>query len=128
MSNSKLCDSNCNECPLINHGNSKMISTILNAINFKYDCGEELINLVNHFCPNMTVCPECHIDDFYHKSSEAGYCTPVACAFEYSDMERNSTETPSLLDELTNITKEIASLTKRFETVKQILNERALSD
>ena len=128
MSKSNLCDKNCNECPLISHGNSKMISAILNTINFTYDGGDELAQLVNSFCPNLTVCPECHIDDFYHSDPESGYCTPISHAMAYRVKELEKKGSTTLLDELTSITKEIASLTKRFEVVKQILNERALGD
>lgn len=60
----KLCDKNCNECPLINHGNSRMLTKILNEAYDKF--GDEFYHIVQKNCPNFTVCYDCRIDDFCH--------------------------------------------------------------
>jgi len=60
----KLCDKNCNECPIITHPNSRMLTHILNLAHDKF--GEEFHELVNNICPNFTVCYDCRIDDFVH--------------------------------------------------------------
>jgi len=60
----KLCDKNCNECPIILHPNSRMISKILNRL---YDIyGNGVYSVVQDLCPNLTVCYDCGIDDFCH--------------------------------------------------------------
>jgi hypothetical protein len=57
-----LCDEKCNECQIINSDNYKQLYTLLQSLNDKYNICSE----VNSYCPNMTCCPECHIDDFCH--------------------------------------------------------------
>lgn len=60
----KLCDKNCNECPIILHPNSRMLTKIFNEL---YDkLGSDVYNIVESNCPNLTCCYDCHIDDFCH--------------------------------------------------------------
>ena len=60
----EYCDKNCNECPLIRHPNSRLLTKILNDA---FDVfGDEFYEIVRSYCPNMTVCYECRIDDFVH--------------------------------------------------------------
>lgn len=60
----KFCDNNCNECPIVSHSNSKMITVILNTLNNIY--GDGVYGEVQKLCPNLTCCYDCHIDDFCH--------------------------------------------------------------
>jgi len=61
----RLCDENCNECPLIfEHPSNRMLTFTLNKLDEKF--GDEFYNLVNKYCPNLTVCNECRVDDFVH--------------------------------------------------------------
>ena len=61
----RLCDGNCNECPLVGgHQNTLQLSLILGRANKKF--GDEFYALVQSLCPNLTVCAECHVDDFVH--------------------------------------------------------------
>jgi hypothetical protein len=60
----RLCDENCNECPIINHPNSKILTKIFNEL---YNLSPNYVyNIVESICPNLTVCYNCHIDDFCH--------------------------------------------------------------
>lgn len=59
-----LCDKKCNECPLMRKENSRMVTRILNELRNKF--GDEVTAIVNGFCPNLTCCFDCHIDDFCH--------------------------------------------------------------
>lgn len=35
-----------------------------------YDLGcEEVLKIINEHCPNLSVCPLCHVDDFVHSTS-----------------------------------------------------------
>jgi len=63
----RLCDENCNECPIIFHPNSKMLSYVMNTLFKRF--GEEVCNILNNTCPNFTCCYDCHIDDFVHRES-----------------------------------------------------------
>ena len=63
-SGKRLCDENCNECPLIAHKNSRMITHVLNVLFKKF--GEDVYELVQGHCPNLTVCYDCRVDDFVH--------------------------------------------------------------
>lgn len=58
-----LCDSNCNECPIVNHPNNRMITRILNVL---YNKNPDIYADVKYRCPNLTGCFNCHIDDFVH--------------------------------------------------------------
>ena len=60
----KLCDENCNECPIINHPNSRMLTKVLNEIVDKF--GKKAYIIIQNNCPNLTVCYDCRIDDFCH--------------------------------------------------------------
>ncbi len=64
-----LCDENCNECPIIRHPNSRMVTRILNVLN-DADSSGKVYEAVQDRCPNLTVCYDCRIDDFCH----SGYC------------------------------------------------------
>ena len=60
----KLCDNDCNNCPIIGHPNSRMITKILNELYDKF--GDGVYEVVEEACPNLTVCYNCRIDDFCH--------------------------------------------------------------
>ena len=60
----RLCDEDCNHCPIIQHHNSKMLTFILNKLHSKF--GDEAYKIIQDNCPNMTVCYDCRIDDFCH--------------------------------------------------------------
>ena len=57
----RRCDGKCNDC----HQNRKSIASyqILQLI---CERDETIMKEVNTICPNMSVCPECHVDDFVH--------------------------------------------------------------
>ncbi len=59
-----FCDEDCNHCPVIGHPNYKVVTVILNALYGMY--GASVYKVVQHYCPNMTCCADCHIDDFCH--------------------------------------------------------------
>jgi hypothetical protein len=54
----------CNDCPLVNHPNSRMLTRIFNELYEKY--GQGVWEIVESNCPNLTCCYDCHIDDFCH--------------------------------------------------------------
>ena len=60
----RLCDENCNKCPLVNHPNSRMITKILNEAFDKF--GNDFYEIVEKNCTNLTCCYDCKIDDFCH--------------------------------------------------------------
>lgn len=60
----KLCDNNCNNCPIILHPNNRLVTKILNELYDKF--GAEVYMAVETKCPNLTVCYDCRIDDFCH--------------------------------------------------------------
>ena len=60
----ELCDAGCDECPIIHHPNSCMVTRILNVLYKKF--GEEVYSVVQEHCPNLTCCYDCRIDDFCH--------------------------------------------------------------
>jgi hypothetical protein len=60
----RLCDENCNECPIILHKNSRLLTKIMNEAYDKF--GNDFYQIVQRNCPNMTVCYDCRIDDFCH--------------------------------------------------------------
>jgi hypothetical protein len=64
VSDPALCDCNCNECPIVGHPNSRILTAILNKAHEEY--GDEFYKIVQDLCPNLTVCYECRIDDFVH--------------------------------------------------------------
>ena len=58
------CDGKCNDCPIIQHPNYKLLTKIFNVAYDKF--GDEFYDIVQSNCPNMTVCYNCRIDDFTH--------------------------------------------------------------
>lgn len=58
------CDHNCNECPIIGHPNSRLLTLILDEAYSKF--GIEFAAIVQKRCPNLTCCHECRIDNFVH--------------------------------------------------------------
>ena len=60
----KLCDRNCNECPILFHPNSRMLTAVLNELFKKF--GDGVYEIVQNFDPNFTVCYDCRTDDFGH--------------------------------------------------------------
>jgi hypothetical protein len=60
----KLCDRDCNHCPIVNHPNSRMVTRILNELVDKF--GDDAYHIVQNLCPNLTVCYDCRVDDFCH--------------------------------------------------------------
>ena len=62
------CDKNCNECPIINHPNTRIVRVILDDILWTVDLDamNEVLRIVNSHCSNLTVCPSCLVDDFCH--------------------------------------------------------------
>lgn len=59
-----LCDGDCNNCPIIIHDNSRLLTKILNEAYGKF--GNDFYHIVQKHCPNMTICADCRIDDFCH--------------------------------------------------------------
>jgi len=64
MSKVKLCDRNCNQCPVILHPSSRMLTSVLNELANRF--GDDAYAIVQGKCPNFTVCYDCGIDDFTH--------------------------------------------------------------
>ena len=61
----RLCDENCNECPLLfENPSNRQLTLILNKLNDRF--GNALYRIVEDGCPNLTVCVECRVDDFVH--------------------------------------------------------------
>ena len=60
----RICDENCNGCPIIGHPNSRMVSLVLNMLHDRF--GKGVHEIVQSQCPNLTVCFDCRIDDFCH--------------------------------------------------------------
>ena len=60
----RLCDEDCNHCPVINHKNSRQLTLVFNKLYEKF--GDEAYAIVQEACPNMTCCYDCRIDDFCH--------------------------------------------------------------
>ena len=60
----RFCDSDCNNCLLLTSKNSRQLTMILNLIYGKF--GKEAYLIIQNNCPNLTVCSDCHIDDFCH--------------------------------------------------------------
>lgn len=60
----EFCDENCNECPIINHPNSRLLTRMFNEAYKIF--GDDFYTIVDKHCPNMTCCFDCHLDDFNH--------------------------------------------------------------
>lgn len=60
----KLCDENCNQCPIIIHPNNRLLTKTFNELFEMF--GNEAYKIIQKNCPNMTVCYDCRIDDFCH--------------------------------------------------------------
>lgn len=60
----RFCDEDCNNCQLLISNNSRQLTYILNQIFKKF--GDEAYKIIQDNCPNLTVCKDCHIDDFCH--------------------------------------------------------------
>ena len=60
----KLCDEDCNHCPMVMHPNSRMLTYILNKAHDEF--GDKFYKIVQDACPNFTICYDCRIDDFVH--------------------------------------------------------------
>lgn len=60
----RLCNEDCNSCPIINHKNNRLVTKILNELLNKF--GNEVYLIVQKNCPNLTSCYDCRIDDFCH--------------------------------------------------------------
>lgn len=60
-----LCDQDCNNCEAIEN---KQVAVLLNALALVF--GEKVWWMANSVCPNLTCCPNCHIDDFCHWSDD----------------------------------------------------------
>lgn len=61
----RFCDRKCNECPVVNHSNSRQLTYVMNKLYDKF--GDGVYEIVQEACPNFTVCFDCRIDDFYHR-------------------------------------------------------------
>lgn len=57
----EFCNGDCNNCEI--HRN-RQFSLLINILHQKF--GEEVYNITQMVCPNMTCCADCHIDDFCH--------------------------------------------------------------
>jgi len=58
------CNDDCNNCPIILHNNTRMLTRVMNKLYDKF--GDEVREIINQNCPNMAVCADCLIDDFIH--------------------------------------------------------------
>lgn len=65
----RLCDEDCNHCPLLHTPNTRHLAAILNAAYAIF--GDTFYAIVEAMCPNLTVCPDCRIDDFCHIEGES---------------------------------------------------------
>ena len=64
MDRTKLCDEDCNNCKLVLTENSRMLTRIFNELFDKL--GNDVYVIVQSYCPNLTCCYDCNIDDFCH--------------------------------------------------------------
>lgn len=60
----RLCNENCNNCPIVAHENSKILTKIFNECHKKF--GDDFYSIIQKNCSNLTVCYDCRIDDFCH--------------------------------------------------------------
>lgn len=62
-----LCDERCNKCVVMEN---RQVALLMNVLLEVY--GDGVYEIANSICPNMTCCPDCHIDDFCHKGDDGG--------------------------------------------------------
>lgn len=62
-----ICDNDCNSCAIISSKNSRVITNILNKLHNKF--GNEVYNIIQSICPNLTTCCNCRIDNFSHNDT-----------------------------------------------------------
>ncbi len=60
----RVCDENCNQCPIILHPNNRMVTKVLNKLMDEFGGG--VYKIVQDNCPSLTVCYDCRQDDFCH--------------------------------------------------------------
>lgn len=72
----KFCDGDCNGCEAIRN---RQLTVILNALYKLF--GDTVYKVVQKFCPNMTCCADCGIDDFCHDDD----CELLAAAEDMAD-------------------------------------------
>ena len=60
----RLCKNDCNNCEILNGPNYRHLTLIFNALYAKF--GDGVYEIIQYYCPNMTCCADCHIDDFTH--------------------------------------------------------------
>ena len=58
------CNEDCNNCNVLRGQGFRQLTVILNALYEVF--GAEVYEVVQHYCPNFTVCADCRIDDFCH--------------------------------------------------------------
>ena len=59
----RLCNRDCNNCEAIEN---PQVALLLNFLVLRF--GDEVVQIVNKFCPNLTCCPDCSADDFCHNA------------------------------------------------------------
>lgn len=60
----EFCDGDCNNCEATEN---RQLTVVLNALHEVF--GDDVYHIVQHYCPNMTCCADCRIDDFCHDDS-----------------------------------------------------------
>lgn len=73
----EFCDGRCNDCAI---PENRQLTVVLNALRDIF--GKGVYEVVQHYCPNMTCCADCRIDDFCHDeecelANEANRCRDV---------------------------------------------------
>ena len=62
----RLCNQDCSNCSIVEN---QQLAVLLNVLALKF--GEEVWNITNRVCANMTCCPICGTDDFCHACADA---------------------------------------------------------
>ncbi len=96
----KNCLTDCNSCAVIHSQNWITGYLVLARLARKH---ANVLREVNEQCPNMTCCPECHVDDFSH--------TKGCAVGDALDTEPTSEDFKALLKQMWG-----AQLQKRFGT------------
>jgi hypothetical protein len=80
------CYGQCRRCNAIDgHGASLQIARLLNRMHLAFGNGAD--EIIEKACPNLTVCPECMVDDFCHCVDDNGNeCCEVG-RYAFSDLE-----------------------------------------